>query len=1257
MKKILHFKKIRKQSSLNQILGLFLILLIVTLQPAKAQLISHAVDLYSGPEIVDKPTVFAPVTKSASIPKQSFSSLTASGGIWTPVASLAPHYNFGVNLLLSDGRVLCHSSGGITGDIYDILTPDINGSYINGTWSQSAESQRWRLFFSSDVLKDGRVYVAGGEYGTGGSNSEVYNPVTNTWSLQSTPGHVISDGNSEILPDGRILQALLYDFTTLKHTAIFDPVTNTYSAGPDSHGVHNESMWLKLPDNSILMVDMQRLDASYTFTTPPHSERYIPSSSPATGTWVVDADVPVNLYDPYGYETGPAFLLPDGRAFFMGSTGHTAYYTPSGTSSPGTWAAGPDIPNGYGMPDAGGSMMPNGKILFACSPPPISSDHFPSPTYWYEFDYTTNTYVQINSPGGGLSSDVPSYLYTTLNLPDGNILVSIDQTNVSDQYYIYTPDGTPVASGKPTINNVVQIACDTYTIDGTQFNGISEGSEYGDDNQNATNYPLVRLTSGSNVYYARTYNWSSTGVQRGNIADVTTFQLPAGLPDGTYSLVVTANGIASDPVSLTTGPLTWYNDVDGDGYYGIAHVNCGPPSASGWSLTTLGPDCDDTNSNVWQTGSFFADADGDGYGAGNPVSLCYGNATPAGYSTNNTDCNDIDNMVWRSAPIYIDADGDGYDAGQTTLCYGATAPTGYSLTTNGTDCNDADASVHSAPNVASISSYVGSSVNNSICIGGVFDLLPNTWTPGDVASYSCTSSNSATSGISGLTTNASGQLIGIVSSASGVYTYQLIVTRGTGSSCSTTVTATVTVNDLPIVSAGSYGPVCLNNGLVTLAGTPAGGTWSGTGVSGSTGNYKFDPTSGTQTLTYAYSNGTCSNSSQTTVTVKAAPNAVATPTSQTTCSGSDITTIVLTGSLSGTTFTWTRDNTLTCRDMASSGSGNIRGELTNTTTEPVTVTFTITPSANGCTGTPITATILVNPKTKISGNPANQNILALGMASFNVTATGVSVTYQWQVSANGGTSYINALNSGVYSGANDATLNLTAVPLSMNGYKYRCVVIGTCTKATSSAALLTVGNPCQNATGLTTTSITTSGAKLNWNAVSDPDQWQVQYKTTSNGSVWKDVILAGNQRSVTISSLLANQNYNWHIRAKCGTNWLDYTGTVSFKTLAVMKSLSISKVDSTITKKLQAKEAIKVFPNPSIGDFTLILQLGGTVDAKANIQLVNILGQTILTDDAKMTKGVLQKTISTPSSFANGLYVVKVIVDKKQYETQLILNR
>ena len=62
-----------------------------------------------------------------------------------------------------------------------------------------------------------------------------------------------------------------------------------------------------------------------------------------------------------------------------------------------------------------------------------------------------------------------------------------------------------------------------------------------------SNYPLVRLTDGSgNVTYARTYNWSSTGVQTGGALVSTEFSA-ANIFPGNYSLQVVANGIASDP--------------------------------------------------------------------------------------------------------------------------------------------------------------------------------------------------------------------------------------------------------------------------------------------------------------------------------------------------------------------------------------------------------------------------------------------------------------------------------------------------------------------------------------------------------------------------------------------------------------------------------------------------------------------------------------------------------------------------------------
>ncbi len=475
----------------------------------------------------------------------------AGAGTWSVVAHDAPAVNSGVALLLSDGSVMVLGDavdGDGIGDVWHRLTPDSHGSYVNGTWSDIAPMPNTREYFSSQVLMDGRVYVAGGEYGTGKSKAEVYDPVTNSWAFAADPGGTLSDANSEMLRDGRVLQALVTG--NLKKTVIYDPVANTYVNGPSSLGIHNESVWVKLADDSILFVD--RGDTS--------SERYIHSIN----AWKNSGDTIVALYDPWGLETGGAVRLPDGRALFIGSLGTTAFFQPSVNGSLSFWSAGPALPNGSGAPDAPVAMLVDGKVLCALSPAPTPADHFPSPTSFWVFDPLGNSFTPIAAPGGGSSVDAPSFVFCFLALPDGSILCA---QQGSPTYFAYVPDGAPLAVGKPALTGVAKLAASTYLLSGTGFNGISEGASYGDDWQMNTNYPLARLTSadGSQVRYARTFSWNSTGVATGALPTTTRMALPPSIAPGTYSLSVVANGIASDPVPFVVTASACASDLNADG--------------------------------------------------------------------------------------------------------------------------------------------------------------------------------------------------------------------------------------------------------------------------------------------------------------------------------------------------------------------------------------------------------------------------------------------------------------------------------------------------------------------------------------------------------------------------------------------------------------------------------------------------------------------------------------------------------------------
>ena len=108
----------------------------------------------------------------------------AQTGTWTQVTAHAPHSNWGGMLLLTDGSVITVANSTVNGgNRWDKLTPDSHGSYVNGTWSAIAPMHYHRYPFASQVLQDGRVYVAGSEYYTGQNSCEIYNPQTNTWTV------------------------------------------------------------------------------------------------------------------------------------------------------------------------------------------------------------------------------------------------------------------------------------------------------------------------------------------------------------------------------------------------------------------------------------------------------------------------------------------------------------------------------------------------------------------------------------------------------------------------------------------------------------------------------------------------------------------------------------------------------------------------------------------------------------------------------------------------------------------------------------------------------------------------------------------------------------------------------------------------------------------------------------------------------------------------------------------------------------------
>lgn len=131
--------------------------------------------------------------------------------------------------------------------------------------------------------------------------------------------------------------------------------------------------------------------------------------------------------------------------------------------------------------------------------------------------------------------------------------------------------------------------------------------------------------------------------------------------------------------------------------------------------------------------------------------------------------------------------------------------------------------------------------------------------------------------------------------------------------------------------------------------------------------------------------------------------------------------------------------------------------------------------------------------------------------SVNVAATGTTLTYQWQVSTDGGGVYNDIINGGSYAGATTTALTISGATVSMNGYMYRAMISGTCTPPTpSNAATLTVRVPA-----------------------------------VINTSPVNKAVCVGNSTSFTVSATGVTPAYQWQVSTDGGINYSDIPGATT----------------------------------------------------------------------------------------------------------------
>lgn len=234
--------------------------------------------------------------------------------------------------------------------------------------------------------------------------------------------------------------------------------------------------------------------------------------------------------------------------------------------------------------------------------------------------------------------------------------------------------------------------------------------------------------------------------------------------------------------------------------------------------------------------------------------------------------------------------------------------------------------------------------------------------------------------------------------------------------------------------------------------------------------------------------------------VPAAPGVISGPTGGNICAGQSGVSFSVSTVQNADTYTWS----IPPDAMITSGA------FTNN----ITVTFGSDPGnwdvtvfgSNACGNGQLSPSfpISINAAPAITAQPVSPAVVNAGngSASFSIETTELSPAYQWQEYV---TDWSDLSDSSFYTGTHSATMTISNPPLSMNGFRYRCIVSGLCPPAVTSNGNATLF--VSNLTG-TDPEKTIQTAHLSLNIFPNPivSESTLQYYIPNDGQVGIEIL-------------------------------------------------------------------------------------------------------------------------------------------------------
>lgn len=277
-------------------------------------------------------------------------------------------------------------------------------------------------------------------------------------------------------------------------------------------------------------------------------------------------------------------------------------------------------------------------------------------------------------------------------------------------------------------------------------------------------------------------------------------------------------------------------------------------------------------------------------------------------------------------------------------------------------------------------------------------------------------------------------------------------------------------------------------------------------------------------------------SANATLLVNSPANILSQPANTTVCPSSNA---VFSAQTSGTTLSYqwqeSTDGGNTFTDISGAISATLSLSNVTSTMNNNQYRYILTSTACPATITSAAATLQVTGETTIDAQPLEASTCPGSNASFSIAATGAGLTYQWQVSTDGGATFIDITNGGT-----NASLVVTNINSVMQGNLYRVKILSTCSTSplVSEPAILNINQAttiaqqpvdasvCINSNAVFTA--TAGGAASTY-------QWQM---STDNGINYND-ISGETTEALTLNSVTSGMNNNLYRLAAtslpCGT--------------------------------------------------------------------------------------------------------------------------